>query len=534
MTDAAPKHSGSANLVDLCGRELGNYLILRRLGRGAMADVYLAEQRSLRRQVALKVLRSDLAEDEIYVKRFHHEAMAAASLVHANIVQIHEVGEVEGIHFIAQEYVAGRNLGDIIRRNGPVDYPLAATIMRQVTAALHKAAEEGIVHRDIKPENIMLARTGEVKVADFGLARVYGGEKVDLTQEGVTMGTPLYMSPEQIEGKSLDPRSDIYSFGVTCYHMLAGRPPFQGETALAVAVRHMNTTAEPLENIRSDVPSGLSRIVHKMLGKKPEDRYQSAKLLLQDLRKLAFNGAAADSSSVLADWDSTDLLTETDARIDATQRLDVLMKTSAMLTPRRVPVGLITAVSIGCLIVGGLIAWLARSPSPLQGADTAEVPRRSSAWGQLYHAKMSVTDSESAWLAVEKYYQEEEYAVRLAKEGLVRYYLSQPDELHKALPILEGFIRLGETDNSARAFGLAGKCIALFLLNRQDQAKEAAQELTSDLVDQLDPRMRQMLAEVSGTYEDTMSSQVIEQLQRPTDPDAEPEADAEAAPPGDT
>ncbi|MCA9147601.1 MAG: serine/threonine protein kinase, partial [Planctomycetales bacterium] len=173
--------------------------------------------------------------DETYIKRFQLEARAAAALVHANIVQIYEVGCVDGIHYIAQEYVQGQNLQQLLLRHGPVDTKLALAIMRQVAAALAKAASQSIVHRDIKPENIMLASSGEVKVADFGLARTTSnGATVNLTQVGVTMGTPLYMSPEQVEGGKLDPSSDIYSLGVTCFHMLSGSPPFQGETPLSV------------------------------------------------------------------------------------------------------------------------------------------------------------------------------------------------------------------------------------------------------------------------------------------------------------
>jgi serine/threonine-protein kinase len=202
-------------VADLAGKKLKDFYILRRLGRGAMAEVYLAQQVSLNRQVAFKVLNEDLARDPNYVRRFNHEARAAAALVHAGIVQIYEVGEDQGVHYIVQEYVPGSNLGEVARSSGSLSTQLTLDILRQVTAALCKAASEGIVHRDIKPENIMLAKSGEVKVADFGLARVAGDAGVNLTQIGVTMGTPLYMSPEQIEGRELDSRSDIYSLGCT-------------------------------------------------------------------------------------------------------------------------------------------------------------------------------------------------------------------------------------------------------------------------------------------------------------------------------
>ncbi|MCA9203504.1 MAG: serine/threonine protein kinase, partial [Planctomycetales bacterium] len=260
---------------DLSGRTLGDYQMLRRLGRGGMADVYLAEQKSLRRQVAFKVLKRSLADDDSYVRRFHREAQAAAALVHANIVQIHEVGFLDGVHFIAQEYVSGQNLRQILSRRGPITAPVAAKVMRQVASALQKAGEQGIIHRDIKPENIMLTKKVEAKVADFGLAQLQGGERLNLTQEGVTMGTPLYMSPEQVTGRPLDQRSDIYSFGVTCYHMLTGSPPFQGENAVSVAVKHLHDAAKPLREVRDDLPQAICRIVERMMAKSPEKRYQT-------------------------------------------------------------------------------------------------------------------------------------------------------------------------------------------------------------------------------------------------------------------
>ena len=254
---------------------MAGYRLLRRLGRGAMAEVYLAEQCSLRRHVALKILRANLAVEQSYVKRFQLEAQAAASLVHPNIVQIYEVGCEGGSHFIAQEYVPGLNLREWLTRHGTPQLPLALGVMRQVSAALAKASEHGIVHRDIKPDNIMVSSSGEVKVADFGLARLSTGD-VRLTQEGFTLGTPLYMSPEQVEGRPLDTRSDIYSFGVTCYHMLTGQPPFTGDTALQVAVQHLRSEPPPLARLRSDLPVSLCEMIHKMLAKEPEQRFATA------------------------------------------------------------------------------------------------------------------------------------------------------------------------------------------------------------------------------------------------------------------
>jgi len=320
--------------ADLSGRQIGDYRLLRRVGRGAMAEVYLAEQGSLRRQVAFKVLKGNLATDATYVKRFQVEAQAAAALVHANIVQIHEVGCVDGIHFIAQEYVSGTNLHERLMRLGPTDVRLAVAILRQAAAALQKAAEQGIVHRDIKPENILLAYGNEVKVADFGLARLLDdGGATQLTQAGFTLGTPLYMSPEQVEGKPLDTRSDIYSLGVTCYHMLAGQPPFRGDTALSVAVQHLNVAPPRLEQSRPDLPPALCRIVHKMLAKDRIDRYASPRHLLKDLKALAV-GSLSDGDLDVDSGEATRcsadrLKSPANAHAAATEQLAAVMRGSA-------------------------------------------------------------------------------------------------------------------------------------------------------------------------------------------------------------
>src|SRR6185437_7972088 len=185
-------------------------------------------------------------------------------------------------------YVDGRNLREYLTKKGPPDVLLALGIMRQVASALQRASELGIIHRDIKPENILLTRKGEVKVADFGLARCLIGDRpaLNLTQSGVTMGTPLYMSPEQVEGKPVDSRTDIYSFGVTCYHMLAGHPPFQGDSPFEVALQHVRGEPKPLTEIRPDLPAVLSAIVHKMMAKDPAARYQTGRELLQDIVRL--------------------------------------------------------------------------------------------------------------------------------------------------------------------------------------------------------------------------------------------------------
>jgi len=279
--------TGASGDGDLSGRRLGGYRLLRRLGSGAMADVYLAEQESLARQVAVKVLRPAAVRQATAVQRFEQEARAAAGLVHGNIVQIHEVACVDGLHFLAEEYVAGPTLKAWLAARGPLDARQAVAVLGQVGSALVRAAEQGVVHRDIKPENLLVAPSGDVKVADFGLARVLAGpEGVELTQEGMTLGTPLYMSPEQAEGRGVDARSDLYSLGATVYHLLAGRPPFDGPTPLAVAMAHIRAPLTSIATLRPDLPAGLCRIVDTLLAKEPGRRFASPVDLLHAVAEI--------------------------------------------------------------------------------------------------------------------------------------------------------------------------------------------------------------------------------------------------------
>jgi eukaryotic-like serine/threonine-protein kinase len=461
--------------ADLSGRQLGDFHLLRRLGRGAMAEVYLAEQARLKRRVAVKILRPELAGDRTYLQRFQLEAQAAASLVHANIVQIYEVGCVDQLHYIAQEYVQGQNLREYLARHGPPDLPHALSIMRQVAAALAKAAEQGVVHRDIKPENIMLTAGGEVKVADFGLARVTReGAGNDLTQVGITLGTPLYMSPEQVEGKPLDPRSDIYSFGVTCYQMLSGSPPFSGETALSVAIQHLKKQPEPLESLRRDLPPALCRIVHQMLAKDPSRRFATARDLLHELRRVQMEHFGDDWPEDLPAWDSLAVETLCDLRVAATQQLEELMKTMAAQRSRRrsrawLAVGLIIAFTLG-----GVGAGYSVRPASLLADAKAAPPRASSVVRQCYFAIQIGT--EAAWQSVITYVPHNEYYVRRAQQQLAMIYLHNR-EYHQAMAAFESLASLGENEEELRAFGLAGRCVVLNLQHQYPQSADMLGQL---------------------------------------------------------
>jgi eukaryotic-like serine/threonine-protein kinase len=262
------------------------YELSKRIGRGGMADVFLGRDRLLDRQVAIKVLFPEFAVDPNFVERFRREAQAAANLSHPNIVSVYDWGRHSGTYFIAMEYVHGRTLADILRTNGRVTAKQAAEIASEVAAALGFAHEAGLVHRDIKPANILIGSNGQVKVADFGIARAMNAPtETNLTQAGAVMGTATYFSPEQAQGAQPEPRSDLYSLGIVMYEMVAGRPPFTGDNPVGIAYKQVHDHPQPLNQIVADVPRPYEAIVAKLLAKDPRVRYTSANALRDDLRR---------------------------------------------------------------------------------------------------------------------------------------------------------------------------------------------------------------------------------------------------------
>ncbi|MFH2056000.1 MAG: serine/threonine-protein kinase [bacterium] len=267
--------------------QLGKYSIKKKLGEGGFGAVYLAED-NIGREVALKVLHPQVAQDEMLSGYFRREAVALGRLSHPNIVLIHNFDQEEGKTYIVMEYVDGPTLAKMLQRRGvmPVDDTLA--IFVQVLRALGHAHSKGVVHRDIKPGNIMLTEAGQVKVGDFGIARVTGTEK--LTKTGTGAGSLLYMSPEQINGKGVDQRSDIYSLGATLYQMLTGSTPFQGDSDYEIMTKQLNEPPPPLRDLRGELPPALEAIVLKALAKKQSDRYQTAEEMAAALELLRSSG----------------------------------------------------------------------------------------------------------------------------------------------------------------------------------------------------------------------------------------------------
>ncbi len=264
----------------------GRYELTHLIARGGMAQVYRAMDRQLERPVALKVLFPELSIDRTFVERFRREAQAAANLSHPNIVPVFDWGEDDGSYFIVMEYVEGRPLSAVLRDPEPIPPRQIATIGAGVAAALAFAHRHGVIHRDVKPGNVLITPDGDVKVTDFGIARAVNTEE-SLTQTGAVMGTAAYFSPEQAEGKGVDSRSDIYSLGVVLYEMSVGRPPFTGDSPVAVASKHVRDMPVLPRQANPSVPPALEAVVMKAMAKNPDDRYSSAEELRADLLRFA-------------------------------------------------------------------------------------------------------------------------------------------------------------------------------------------------------------------------------------------------------
>ncbi len=269
------------------GDQLAHYRLLEQLGKGGMGVVFKAYEETLARYTAVKVLPKKLLDEEEFVKRFLAEARAVAKLNHPNIIQVYCVAHEEEATFFAMEFVEGRDLHSILSERRCVTESDAINWIRQAALGLQHAQKRGVIHRDIKPDNLMLTNKGVIKIADFGLSKKVDaetGESLHLTSTGVILGTPHYMSPEQIKGeKKVDYRSDIYGLGATLYHLLAGRPPFVGESAVAIMVQHLQTPLQPIRELNPAVSPQLDRILHKALAKDVDKRYQSYNELIRDL-----------------------------------------------------------------------------------------------------------------------------------------------------------------------------------------------------------------------------------------------------------
>lgn len=269
------------------GLILGQYRVLEPIGKGGTAQVYLAEHRKMPRRVAIKVLPPHRAADKEALERFYREARAVATLDHPAIVKAHDIACEGGIHYLVMEYVEGQSLKDLIEKNGPLHFTEAARYIQQTVKGIEHAHRHGLIHRDIKPANLLLDRAGNVKILDMGLVKFFQEDDDTLTRDlskGAVLGTADYISPEQaVSCSAVDIRSDIYSLGATFYTLLNGHPPFHGSKLTQKLVDHQIKEPPPLRDLRPQTPAELCVIVHKMMAKKPEDRFQTPEEVRQAL-----------------------------------------------------------------------------------------------------------------------------------------------------------------------------------------------------------------------------------------------------------
>ena len=351
------------------GKILANrYEIMNLVGSGGMAEVYKAKCHRLNRYVAIKVLKEEFGKDAEFVKRFHTEAQAAAGLMHPNIVNVYDVGEGDGLHYIVMELVEGITLKDYIQQKGCLSSSETIVIATQIALGMEAAHKNKTVHRDIKPQNIMITNDGRVKVADFGIARATGGNTITPT----ALGSVHYFSPEQARGGYVDCRSDIYSLGITMYEMVTGKVPFDGENAVAVALKHIQEELIFAEEQKQDISDNLQQIIKRATNKKPEYRYDSMTTLLNDL-KIAFDnaggviaastaGAVVDGATVVVKKTEVDKIKElsgdkqdsskiamTEIEDEDEEPVNGMFKNTKEMDPK-----LEKIIKILCIIVGGI------------------------------------------------------------------------------------------------------------------------------------------------------------------------------------
>src|ERR1700761_7834234 len=300
----------------------GRYELGEILGRGGMAEVHRGRDLRLGREVAVKVLRSDLARDPSFQVRFRREAQAAASLNHPAIVAVYDTGEdrtaLGATPYIVMEYVEGETLRDVLRREGHLDPDRAMELAADICGALDFSHRNGIVHRDVKPGNVMITRTGAVKVMDFGIARAVADNAATVTQTAAVIGTAQYLSPEQARGEAVDARSDVYSTGCLLYELVTGAPPFTRDSPVSGAYQHVRENAPSPSSVNPQVPPALDSIVMKALAKNPLNRYQSAAEMREDLQR-ALADRPVQAEAVLTDADRTQIIAASNA-VPPTQR----------------------------------------------------------------------------------------------------------------------------------------------------------------------------------------------------------------------
>ncbi len=468
------------------GARLGEYVIQRQIGSGGMASVWLARHLPLDRPVALKILHPDFAADPRALRRFGREARSAARLDSPAIVRIYEVGQFGGnrpllarllfrkpsrnrlpLPYIAEEYVPGMNLAEYLRRRKVLSVRQTLTVLDAVARALDAAHRAGVVHRDIKPENILVGEDGRIKVADFGLAFFDGENRaadLSLTRAGVVLGTPLYMSPEQGEGKPIDGRSDLYSLGAAAFRFLTGHAPYEGGTPMSVLLRHIGAEVPDPRACRPETPAPLAELVMRLMAKKPEDRFASASDLLDALARIEASlfgkrpgGGAPDGSLFIEPDDRPGFARELGA-LDATCRFEnSLLEMRYLEEDRRNPKrrlrrGALFLLALAAAVLLGGLSALRRAAAP-EGAPP-EIKRLDSVEEQWVFALQ--TDTAQAWESLLRFFPDDPYWTVKAEKRLASA-LVYEGRTKEASEIFDRFARGDAEGISGIPFGMAGQ-----------------------------------------------------------------------------
>ncbi|MFF2111895.1 Stk1 family PASTA domain-containing Ser/Thr kinase [Rhodococcus koreensis] len=352
------------------------------LGFGGMSEVHLARDVRLSRDVAIKVLRADLARDPTFYLRFRREAQNAAALNHPAIVAVYDTGEAETdagpLPYIVMEYVDGDTLRDIVRGEGPMAPRRAMEVISDVCAALDFSHRNGIVHRDVKPANVMINRAGAVKVMDFGIARAISDASSPMTQTAAVIGTAQYLSPEQARGEQVDARSDVYSLGCVLFEILTGEPPFKGDSPVAVAYQHVREDPQTPSVVNPDIPRELDSVILKAMSKNPANRYQTAADMRSDLVRV-LGGQRPSAPMVMSDEDRTTILGAVDSGAGHYRRPQTTTQAAASKTDggepdkKKNPMRL-ALMALGALIVVGIVGAFLWSVGPGSKADQVTMP----------------------------------------------------------------------------------------------------------------------------------------------------------------
>ena len=422
----------------------GRYLLQRLIGQGGMADVYLGEDTILKRIVAVKILRSSLTGDPIYITRFHREASAAAALSHPNIVAIYDVGDEDDLYYIIMEYIRGQTLKSLIHKRGALHYVEAIDIMKQVASGVAHAHSNGIVHRDLKPQNILVTDSGTVKIADFGIASIQSLSQV--TQTDTIMGSLHYLAPEIARGEKATPQSDIYALGIVFYELLRGEVPFNGESPVNIALKHMRDEIPSVRSFNPSIPQSVENIIIKATAKNIKDRYHDANEMLQDLMTCLTRENESKIVFDIIDDDPTIVAGETqffkkeeieekkvpvekeplENRTSRVTRIDQKQKRSLNIPKKKIAIAVSVILAV-CLLIG-VIVFINNS------SQTAKIPdvtglKKSEAISLLKEKGYKIDKTEDSELS-DKY--EKNYVIQttpkvgtiVAKNSLIRLTVS--------------------------------------------------------------------------------------------------------------